>query len=674
MGATETKFGIKSQNEKDLIQSIDALLNKGQFFMAQDLAQSAIDQFPDIIEFKKLKARALLEAGALEEARALIEPLSAHSLLDRNLLLNTVNKLSEFFNSFKNFDKNAPKWETLKGIAELSIALAQTGEMAQNALSVDTESLNLLAQIYKNIWWRSQKKEHFQRAHKTYHEAYQQNPVLSLGIHAASSSFISGEKAKALDILRALLDKTPLTQENASDYCLASLLMNNQTIAEKAINLTASFYEKNFAERTKMRREVKLLEQYGIKIPPLVHQVLKPPVIVGFTGHMIDAPNRTSPRFPAFIEPQVKMRMQETLNDINAEIGYSLGASGGDILFLETMLERGGEINMIMPFAIPDFIEASIRFAGNSWVTRFNHLLKLTHNLTYVTEENYLGDDDLFQFAGLLLFGHSILRAQTLEAEPYLLALWDGKQSGLVGGTSDLINKWDNKETLKIIDVSKIRETTTPPKKSSIVHEYKPELVINEKRRVIKTMLFSDVVGFSKLQEHHVPGFISFMQDVAKHLFGSNQNPSFINTWGDAIFAVLDNAQSMATYALALKEALHKAGLKDYGLPTKLSLRIGLHAGPVYEDKDPITGRVNYYGGHVNRAARIEPVTIPGRVYASEQFISLLASEEAGLQLNAKEKGEHIDFPWIYEYVGTLSLAKKFGEQKIYHLTERIIK
>ncbi|MDP3531980.1 MAG: adenylate/guanylate cyclase domain-containing protein [Alphaproteobacteria bacterium] len=673
MAAIEAKLGIKTQNEKDLIISIDNLLTKGQFFIAQDLSQSAIEQFPDNIEFKKLKARALLEAGALEEARALIEPLSSHSLLDRDLLLNTVNKLSGFFESFKDFDKNAPKWETLKGSAELSIALAQTGEMAQNALSVDIESLSLLAHIYKNIWLRSQKDEHFQRLHKTYHQAYQQSPQLSLGVQAAISSFVSGEKEKALDILRESLDKTSLTQENASDYCLASLLMGDQMMAEKAIKLKSSFYEKNFSERTKMRREIKLLEKYKIKIPSIVQDILKPPVIVGFTGHMIDAPNRSAPRFPAFIEPQVKIKMQEVLSDIKAEIGYSLGASGGDIIFLETMLERGGEINMIMPFATHDFIEASIRFAGNSWVTRFNHLLKLTHNLIFATEENYLGDDDLFQFAGLLLFGDSILRAQTLEAEPYLLALWDGKQSGLVGGTSDLINKWDNKETLKIIDLSKIRENTTPPKYSSIVHEYKPELVINEKRRVIKTMLFSDVVGFSKLQEHHVPGFIAFMQDVAKHLFDSSQNPSFINTWGDAIFAVLDDAQSMATYALALKEALHKAGFKDYGLPTKLSLRIGLHAGPVYEDKDPITGRVNYYGGHVNRAARIEPVTVPGRVYASEQFISLLASEEAGLQLRAKEKGEHIDFPWMYEYVGTMSLAKKFGEQKIYHLTEREI-
>ena len=37
-------------------------------------------------------------------------------------------------------------------------------------------------------------------------------------------------------------------------------------------------------------------------------------------------------------------------------------------------------------------------------------------------------------------------------------------------------------------------------------------------------------------------------------------------------------------------------------------MRIGLHTGPVFEDYDAIIGRNNYFGSHVSRAARIEPV------------------------------------------------------------------
>ena len=32
----------------------------------------------------------------------------------------------------------------------------------------------------------------------------------------------------------------------------------------------------------------------------------------------------------------------------------------------------------------------------------------------------------------------------------------------------------------------------------------------------------------------------------------------------------------------------------------------------------------NFSGSHVSRAAHIEPITLPGQVYASEHFVSLI--------------------------------------------------
>jgi class 3 adenylate cyclase len=98
-------------------------------------------------------------------------------------------------------------------------------------------------------------------------------------------------------------------------------------------------------------------------------------------------------------------------------------------------------------------------------------------------------------------------------------------------------------------------------------------------------------------------------------------------------------------------------------LPTLsgLSVRIALHAGPVFEVVDPITRRLNVYGAHVNRTARMEPVTVPGSVYVSEQFVGMLAAEriESGIPGNTA-------FAW--DYVGQLSLAKNFGVQRVYQL------
>jgi class 3 adenylate cyclase len=59
----------------------------------------------------------------------------------------------------------------------------------------------------------------------------------------------------------------------------------------------------------------------------------------------------------------------------------------------------------------------------------------------------------------------------------------------------------------------------------------------------------------------------------------------------------------------------------------------------------------------VTRAARIEPVTPPGVVYASEAFAAFLAATGRA------------DFG--SEYVGRLALAKGYGDARIYRVERR---
>lgn len=658
---------------EDWLTDIRELIDQGQFFLAQDYAHAALEHFPDEAHLIKLKARALLEAGAIDEARKVIEPFASKSVLDKELLEETFTKGAHIFRSQPKSKKPDLSWGNLKEFAEFSLDMQKIAEMMKQTADVDEEALSLMTRIYKQVWQRHPTKHNFDKAFKTAHAQLHQHEDAHSTYNAALFAHIKGQKATAVKLAKHFLDQ--LTGETPISllHALLALITGDKTKACKMLKESLRHDHSHHTLHV-IRRELKLLDKHGIKSTPTIKNLVKPPVIVAFTGHMIDAIGRAKPRFPAHAEPYVKDAMREQLEDINAAIGYASAASGGDLIFLETLLEMGAEINIVLPFSIPDFIDASVGGAGHAWVTRFNHAMKLAHTVSFATEEPYLGDDILFQFAGLMVFGQSLLRAKTLEAEPYLVGLWDKTDSKLIGGTSDIVARWQNKETLHIIDMNKILKKA--PKKGPPPHPpaplAAPHQEKSDKERVVKSLLFADVVGFSKLSEHHVPGFIAFMQDVADSLNLNADKPLFLNTWGDAIFAILDDATSMAKYALALKQALLDAGQKDFGLPTQLSLRIGLHVGPVYSGTDPITDRLNFYGSHVNRAARIEPVTIPGRVYASEQFVSLLAAEEAGQIVEAKKKRKKIEFPWIYEYVGTLALAKKFGAQRIYHLTEQL--
>ena len=70
-----------------------------------------------------------------------------------------------------------------------------------------------------------------------------------------------------------------------------------------------------------------------------------------------------------------------------------------------------------------------------------------------------------------------------------------------------------------------------------------------------------------------------------------------------------------------------------------------------------MTGHPDYTGMHVSRAARIEPITPPGHVYASRSFAALAAAQGAR------------DF--VCEYVGQTPLAKGYGTFPTYHIRRR---
>jgi class 3 adenylate cyclase len=117
---------------------------------------------------------------------------------------------------------------------------------------------------------------------------------------------------------------------------------------------------------------------------------------------------------------------------------------------------------------------------------------------------------------------------------------------------------------------------------------------------------------------------------------------------------VFDAPDSAAEFALRLLASVREVDWTAAGLSDSSQIRVALHAGPVFSGFDPIMGHDNYFGSSVTRAARIEPVTPPGMAYASEAFAATLAAGGRG--------------NFLLEYVGSLPLAKGYGESRIYRL------
>lgn len=100
----------------------------------------------------------------------------------------------------------------------------------------------------------------------------------------------------------------------------------------------------------------------------------QPRRVILFSGHMIDAPGRQSPRFPAEKESVAAQKIAEALDKLVAgpeDLALTQGACGGDLLFTEACQQRGVKIQWLQPFDEPEFIERSVVCSGESWRDRY---------------------------------------------------------------------------------------------------------------------------------------------------------------------------------------------------------------------------------------------------------------------------------------------------------------
>jgi class 3 adenylate cyclase len=185
-----------------------------------------------------------------------------------------------------------------------------------------------------------------------------------------------------------------------------------------------------------------------------------------------------------------------------------------------------------------------------------------------------------------------------------------------------------------------------------------PGAAADRERRALRVLVFADFAGFSRLPEPVIPQFWqTIMAGCARALAPHGAAILSANTWGDGLHLVLGSVEAAAPALLDLREALSKLDLAGLGSEGGSGMRIAAHFGSVYEMQDPVTGRPNFYGTEVSRAARLEPVTPPGQVYVTEPMA-------AAIEMACANR-------FRSRYVGRLELPKNFGTERIYALEER---
>jgi class 3 adenylate cyclase len=375
---------------------------------------------------------------------------------------------------------------------------------------------------------------------------------------------------------------------------------------------------------------------------------------------MIDAPGRCEPRFPLHMADDVRREIRSKIEVLRPAAAYGSAACGADILCLEVVEELGGELHIVLPFPADQFRSESVEFCrqGN-WGERFQRLLESAREVLVISEKPPPSGVSTFEYANLVMTGLARLRSQVLDTKLHGLAVWDGSSTGDVGGTSSVVDLW-GRYGVPTEQVNPCPGAERPLPTSSIAppsEDRLPDQGVDDTgfQYAIRAMLFADAVGYSRLGEAQIPMFFEhYLGAIASYNQRTRHSPEHIETAGDGMYMVFDDPQAAGHYALELSELIGSRDWLALGLPADMSVRIGLHCGPVYIGRDPITDAPLYTGIHTSRTARIEPITPPGQVYASSAFAAVAAARRVeGLR---------------FSYIGRTQLAKKYGALALYHV------
>jgi len=606
---------------------------------------------------------------------------------------NRANEIGESLFAFDIANEGLGFWKADPALLQIkALALARMGsaEQARNLLSAlagagDEEAAGISARTFKDLWLRTGDISDLRQARDNYLDAYQSRPDhYWTGINAATLSWALGEAEKAValagrisaDCVARLPAPGPPATGNANYWLRATLAEADLVLAASAGTEASDLRWRNVENLYGQARAVAgdnfgnvfstwrnariILRQLPAVIGERIEQAFQVPRVAVFAGHRMDTPERTQPRFPPEIADKVKQAIKDHLRRVNVGVGFAMPAAGSDILFLEAVSELGGKIHIVTPCDEAQFLAESVADAGEEWVGRYHALMEKAEEVIVASEEKVVMGGLSFQYAADVLDGLAAIRARQYGTGSSHVAVWNELPGDGPGGTCDAVERWRSTGA-QVHIINPLRFAGGPPHAAAAVAASAQSAPESRQTGAeidagVRAMIFADVRHFSRLTEGQMPVFLrGFISPLAQLLASLNPAPEFQNTWGDGFFFVFRTVGDAGRFALRLRDAVNGIDRAALGLPEDMHLRIAIHAGPVFRFMDQIIGKHNFMGSHVNRAARIEPVTVPGRIYATEAFAALATLQAPG--------------QFRFDYVGKVPLAKDFGRFALYDVS-----
>jgi class 3 adenylate cyclase len=599
------------------------------------------------------------------------EPILAYDILSHGLAL-----LGE-----KTQDAQA-KTMTLRLRQLLCLALAQSGatERARGRLEElcrdghdNPETLGLLGRVHKDralkFSSKAQRLEALDEAFRIYRRGFQiaearygrerlpadAQDAYYCGINAAATAVLRGSQKRARPIaqrVRQICEE--LLQQAPSDYWLLATLGEAELILAHFENARQWYRQAidqvgdNWREFSTTRRQLRLLVAALGESPKKWDSLFPSSAVVAFASPDRKTARSASQKWLSALRHEVKKRTKKC----RVIAAYINAMTPAEVVAGETMLEQGAEVHVILPFSR----QTSARFfpSVRLWRKRFDELLAHATSVTDDAGRNGVDNPANRDFSALRANGSAWLRARRLDVPLLCWTLQDVPRTGTIKTDLLLTGHWQRlSDPPKELVNGDAGSDSSEPRQGA--RRNTPDIVAAGSHEIL-AMLFADVSGFSKLDDASLLRFChAFMGEIARVLDGFGTRILARRTAGDGLFLVFSDFEAAAETAVALRDKVVKTPWQSHDLPPNLAMRFSLDAGPVYSFQDAVMGRPDFCGAYVNRAARIEPITPPNQVYASEAFASLYVAV-GGRKFH-------------FDYVGQTELPKGYGMTPLYCLS-----
>jgi hypothetical protein len=491
--------------------------------------------------------------------------------------------------------------------------------------SDDPELAGLYPRLLKDIALDTRQRNDALAAADAYQRVWRDNGGFWHGINAAAMQLLAGDAGSASTL--ALQVAASPGQDGywyAATRAEAALLLGDPAQAQSWLGEADRRAGADIACRAATRRQMRW-EAALLGVEDSLLDRLAIPDTVHFCGLIPDAEADETT-----LRTAVRARL--------AGVGYAFGslAAGGDIVVVEAALELGIAVTVLLPFGADEFVERSVRPAGAGWVARFRRCLSRVEARVLDTA---LQDDLDFRLVARRAMGLARLHAARLDSAAWQLAVWDGHgNAGALAGTAADVAAWHaaGGETRAVPTVWAPKAARGPAAAPA---------------RVTGAVLFSDLPRFSAYDDAALAAFyagpLAAMGGVV-----DRAEPLYRNAWGDAVQLVFDTPLQAARCAFALRDALSPEVLGRGDFAGELAPRLALDFGALHPVYDAVQGVAKFAGRVMTRAARIEPVTPPGMIYATEAFACEIGLDTGG------EVG--------CDYAGFMPTAKGYGEMAVY--------